>query len=349
MATFDLLFDGKAFPVPKKSIFELLDHDRSLMDGKSYAVQSSVPLPIFEAFVSSLNTQSKISVTQANAVSLSFLAKEFFLSEIESECATFSVPVDQFLSLADRVSALERQMSSVSNPGSENLTAIEGKIESQEEGLQTLRWALEHFTSVFEAELGQLKSGLEQATLTVSPCSTPEPKVAQGKVEIPMKEAGSVKGIISYLTTKHGGNVHEKHIVAITAKSVGCPDDPRFAVQNVGDLTSDRWFMSDNEPDQWVCWDFGRMRIRPTHYAVKAYELKSWVVEGSQDGESWTELDRQTDKKNFKDRSHCHNTSFAVSHPEQFRFVRLTQTEMNWSWVDFLNLFAVEFFGTLFE
>jgi hypothetical protein len=58
---------------------------------------------------------------------LFFLAKEFFLSEVGAECATFSVPVDQFSRLFERVSLLERQISSFSNPGRQ----IEGEIESQ--------------------------------------------------------------------------------------------------------------------------------------------------------------------------------------------------------------------------
>jgi hypothetical protein len=40
------------------------------------------------------------------------------------------------------------------------------------------------------------------------------------EVEFPLKEAKSLEGIISYLTRKHGGNVHDKGIVTITSKSV---------------------------------------------------------------------------------------------------------------------------------
>jgi hypothetical protein len=41
-----------------------------------------------------------------------------------------------------------------------------------------------------------------------------------------MKVAESLEGIISYLTKKHGGNVHEKGIVTIASKSV-YDDDPK--------------------------------------------------------------------------------------------------------------------------
>jgi hypothetical protein len=81
-----------------------------------------------------------------------------------------------------------------------------------------------------------------------------------------MKTDQSLEGIISYLTKKHGGNVHEKGIVTITSKWVR--DDPKFALKNVADLTSRSDFISNHEPDQWVCWDFREMGVRPTHYTI---------------------------------------------------------------------------------
>jgi hypothetical protein len=109
-----------------------------------------------------------------------------------------------------------------------------------------------------------------------------------------MKAAASLDGIISYLTKKHRGNVQEKGIVTITSRSVWY-DYPNFAPKNLADLTSGSTFSSKNEPRQWVCWDFREMRVRLLHYTIGSQELKSWVVEGSVDGRSWTEIDRQKD------------------------------------------------------
>jgi hypothetical protein len=89
MATLDLVFHGKAFPVPKKYVFELFEHHQVMLDAKSYAVQSSVPFDVFETFADSLKTQIKIAVTKENAISLSLLATEFFLPELAAECAPF--------------------------------------------------------------------------------------------------------------------------------------------------------------------------------------------------------------------------------------------------------------------
>jgi hypothetical protein len=183
-----------------------------------------------------------------------------------------------------------------------------------------------------------------------------------GTVEILIKEAASLDGIMSYLTKKHGGNVAEKGIVRITAKSAAY-DHPAYAVTNVADLTSDVCFWSKNEPDQWVCWDFGEMRVRPTSYTIKAWCLNSWVIDGSLDGTRWTvnawvidgsldgtrwtEIDRRTYKRFF---TSCYAVpaSFRVSKPAQFRFLRLTQGHTP-DYASWLRLRTVEFFGTLFQ
>jgi hypothetical protein len=165
------------------------------------------------------------------------------------------------------------------------------------------------------------------------------------EVGFPLQEAKSLDGIISYLTRKHGGNVHDKGAVAITSKSVY--DDPEYAVRNLADLTSGSFFYSKNEPGQWVCWDFHEMRVRPTHYTIESYCLKSWVVEGSLDGENWTEIDRRTDNNDF--RAVLNRASFAVEDSAECRFIRLTQTGKNHFGNEFLLIWAFEFFGTLLE
>jgi hypothetical protein len=159
MSTLDLVFGGTAFPVPKKCVFELLEHLGSIQ-ATSYAVQSSVPLDVFSAFADSLKGQTKISVTQSTALPLWFLANEFFLPESAAECATFSVSIGQFSALAKRVSELERRIPCRSNSPGE----IEGRIESLEEGLESLRLALEKLQTSVEGEFNQLKRRLGRGT-----------------------------------------------------------------------------------------------------------------------------------------------------------------------------------------
>jgi hypothetical protein len=92
------------------------------------------------------------------------------------------------------------------------------------------------------------------------------------------------------------------------------------------------------------------MRVRPTHYTIKGYYLKSWVVAISLDGEAWTEIDRKTDNEDFKHGDYyCVTFSFAVSKSAECRFIRLTQTGKRHDGYDHLAIRAFEFFGTLLE
>jgi hypothetical protein len=162
----------------------------------------------------------------------------------------------------------------------------------------------------------------------------------------PLRKPESRDGIISYLTLKHGGNVHDKGIVTITSKSV--LDDLRWPLRNVADLTSGSSFSSRDEPGQWICWNFHELRVRPTHYTLHSNGLKSWVVESSLDGEAWTEIDRKTDNQDFNV-YRWETASFAVSKSAEGRFIRLTQTDQSHLGFDVLDIKAFEFFGTLLE
>jgi hypothetical protein len=59
-------------------------------------------------------------------------------------------------------------------------------------------------------------------------------------------------------------------------------------------------FASQDQPDQWLCCDFKDRRIELTNYCIAAkvdgFALRSWVVEGSEDGATWIVLDQRQDR-----------------------------------------------------
>jgi hypothetical protein len=181
------------------------------------------------------------------------------------------------------------------------------------------------------AEVERLKVGSAESRQAIAPTS---------KTECAMRPGQAMDGIISYLAKKHGGNVHTQKIVTVTAKSVR---GPRYALFNAVDLASHKEFASNDEPGQWICWDFKDMRVRLTHYTISTEWITLWVLEGSLDGANWIGLHRPPGPVNLA------TASFAVSEPSQFRFIRLTQTDKNVQGTNILRLTAVEFFGTLFE
>jgi hypothetical protein len=90
------------------------------------------------------------------------------------------------------------------------------------------------------------------------------------------------------------------------------------------------------------------MRVRPTHYTIGACDVKSWIVEGSEDGQEWTEIDRRIDNQDFSSWT-ATAASFDILQSSEFRFIRLTQTGKRHDGRGYLSLRAVEFFGTLFQ
>jgi hypothetical protein len=161
----------------------------------------------------------------------------------------------------------------------------------------------------------------------------------------PITEGNQLDGIIRYLTKKHDGNVHEKGIVTVTSKSP--PQNGESALKNLVDLTSSSAVIAERRADEWICWNFHEMRLWPTHYKIRGSHLSSWVVEGSEDGTSWREIDRQSDNQELNNPSEDKIiASFAVSKPTTSRFIRLTQTTTP-KYSFYPTLTAVEFFGTL--
>jgi hypothetical protein len=286
---------------------------------------------------------------------------------------------DAVSKLSARVAKLEHQIDSFSRP----LHKCETVLESQERELENLRLLVEHLQQSFgEASAVPRAQGTTASPATpksvpcaegapatpANPKSTPRirtaassptdvkaipparpprssPEKLQNRLDFPMNRATSLDGIISYLTKKHGGNVHEKGIVTLTSKSF-C-GDPVFALQHVADLTSEANFCSGNEPGQWFCWDFGALRVFPTHYTLWTCPMKSWVIEVSMDGQAWTTVDRKAGVAVFAER--WGTASFAVSNPDAGRYIRLLQTEKTKLGYDMLSLIAVEFFGTVYE
>jgi hypothetical protein len=144
---------------------------------------------------------------------------------------------------------------------------------------------------------------------------------------------------------KCGGNVHDKGAVEITASSVlyGKP-------QNAADFgDKDLYFLSQEKPGQWICWDFKMLRIEPTHYTIRTHSgpsyLKSWAVEGSDDGASWTEIDRRENNSDLN--ANLSVKTFAVSRSGSFPRIRLRQTGPNHRGDNCLVLRAFKVFGAV--
>jgi hypothetical protein len=208
-------------------------------------------------------------------------------------------------------------------------------------------WSIEHFEDI-SASLRLWRAICVRLSLSVSPSipnsrSIPKSRPV-GRVFSPSTD-GSLDGIISHLSHEHGGNVHDRGIVSISASSICEP----YAPKNAADLETETYFESQCRPDQSLCYDFMNQRLIPTHYTIRTHPnnwfLRSWTLEGSIDGSSWIQLDDQ--KNNATTNSGRPIGTFAIPHSSECRFIRLRQTGKNASWSDYLILQGFEVFGEL--
>jgi hypothetical protein len=155
-------------------------------------------------------------------------------------------------------------------------------------------------------------------------------------------------GIISYLTRKHQGNVHELDIVRISASSVSSG-----TLKSLADLNTPCQFYTNCVANSWICYDFNTMQINLTHYSIRtqsdenAHYLRNWVVEGSIDGSEWTILDQRNNNLYLAGLSQI--VTFSVSQRNDIRMVRIRQTGKDSSGSDYLESGGFEFFGYLVE
>jgi hypothetical protein len=86
--SFDLLFQGIKFTVPKENLSSFFNRHPDLKATTSYEVKSAVRPDIVQIFVKSLELKgSKIPVTKETAESISHLAEEFWLGALFLECS----------------------------------------------------------------------------------------------------------------------------------------------------------------------------------------------------------------------------------------------------------------------
>ena len=155
------------------------------------------------------------------------------------------------------------------------------------------------------------------------------------------------------MTRKYGGNLHNLKIVTASASGYLGENFPANAIS----LAADTVFLSSPVPNSWLSYDFGERLVCPTNYTIRSWfrgrvgaaNLKSWVIEGSLDGETWDILDRRKDDNHLNDRNAIGSFDISPKPERTYRFIRLRQTDKTHSGEDNIQLWSFEIFGTLFE
>jgi hypothetical protein len=134
--------------------------------------------------------------------------------------------------------------------------------------------------------------------------------------------------IISHLTWKHGGNVHDLRIVNVTQSSE-YDTSGYYAGKNCVNLNSSAYSLTSNQPNRWLSFNFKRIGVKVRHYSIRSRadvgangrNPRSWLIEVSDDGVSWRDVSRETDNKELNGANLSH--TFLISSPTMSRFVRI--------------------------
>jgi hypothetical protein len=170
---------------------------------------------------------------------------------------------------------------------------------------------------------------------------------------VPFDEESPLNGIIRYLQESSEGSVYAQGLVDVTASPADrtANNGNNFA-ENVVDLGTDSCFTTGVSPIQWICLEFKRHHVKVSHYSIRTFDgqpgeahLKSWIVDGSQDGQNWIDLDERRDN----DQLNCSNAvaSFEVTRSALCRFIRIRQAGVNHSGNHRIALSAFELFGSI--
>jgi hypothetical protein len=154
-------------------------------------------------------------------------------------------------------------------------------------------------------------------------------------------------GLISHLTELSGGNVHAKGLVAI-----GCSSNGHNECWDVVNYDWNSYWCTRNSPNEWIQFDFKDRRVSLSHYALKSdgngHHLLQWALQGSVDGNSWTDLDRRNTQElngDYVTKIFPCEQRESSSTPHFYRYIRLMQTGKDSQGRDYLELANFECFG----
>jgi hypothetical protein len=167
----------------------------------------------------------------------------------------------------------------------------------------------------------------------------------------PFSPPSNLDGIISYLTKRFGGHVMDRSIVWITAS--GSYSSESYPLRQIADFENRSVFATKNWVNSWICYDFKDMWIKLTHYSIRSrcdsdsHHLRFWILEGSNDGSDWIEIDERKNDTSLNGRGAISTFSVSKESEREFRMIRLRQTGKNSNDFDYLEVSGMEFFGVI--
>ncbi|KAK8867177.1 hypothetical protein M9Y10_010153 [Tritrichomonas musculus] len=176
--------------------------------------------------------------------------------------------------------------------------------------------------------------------------------------EFKSEKGHEFEGIMHYLTDLTGGNIHDNQTIEITSNSIhGSNHHPK----NLVDYQNNNFYHSKNDPSPFVLFDFKDRRVQISDYSIKTYSsgqndgghLRNWVLEVSNDGDSWEEIDSHSEDSKLNGSGITANFQVTNANNGFYRYVKLRSTGYSWynhpSNYHYIYFYFIEFFGKLDE
>ena len=174
-------------------------------------------------------------------------------------------------------------------------------------------------------------------------------------LEITHKSGNNFDGIFKYLENKYGENIIQQGIISIEASSNSYSGNSTYGYPE--NLINYNWvheFYSENVPNSWFEVNFKNNKVKINGYSLKSanygqnsYHLKNWVIEGSNDRSTWTEIDRKENNYDLNGRNY--QKYYPISQlTDEFQFIRIRNIGKNHANNNYLMLTNFEFYGEIF-
>ena len=168
----------------------------------------------------------------------------------------------------------------------------------------------------------------------------------------PPENENSFDGILSFLRNKTNNNINS--VVNITSSSCFSPSENNQPENVVIYEDRKKAFWSDLIKNSWLCIEFKENRIIPSDYKIRSCSCspnwahpKSWVIETSNDNESWSIIDEVTNCPFLNGQGLVHTFKIKKELKDEVRFIRMRGIGPDWQGTSSLMIDSIEFYGTL--
>ena len=175
--------------------------------------------------------------------------------------------------------------------------------------------------------------------------------------EFKLEKGHEFEGIMNILIKETGGNIHDNGTIEITSNSIKDNHHPK----NLVDYKNTNFYLSNEEPGAFVCFEFKDRGIQLSSYSIGSgsdgpnhSHLRNWVVEVSNDGKKYEEVDCHSDYSELNGSNIIRTFDVKKTNGKFYRLIRLRSTGYSWSCYPSSNKYAIyfyyiEFFGKLEE